>query len=362
MTRVLSAEQIVPCKRWWRVVPTAAGARFAFRSTHRTNATRTWGKAPAMTNHDQPTRQHTFAQQPPARRANDLMRRLAIVACMALATVRVADRQVEAAEVVLNNGQTLVATIDPRTDDKHLWLRYEGQSMTIRRPVAWNRVAGLTVAGHHYDRQTAREAAMAHAEPEMARRTRRAGKTVLPPKGSPEWAGLKAKGNTMADWARGALGLEPRVVSVEARAQLANWDADVEPDGLVVEVTPVAAQGQAAAVDGTVDVQLFEVPRFSDSRRVPHVRQGRWVRTFSAEQLQGGSVMFRLPFQASNPALSNDIATHGLVHVRLNVPGHGTFETSLPDVRLRPYSAVRDHLQQTTGSRYLPYERRGSGR
>jgi hypothetical protein len=44
------------------------------------------------------------------------------------------------------------------------------------------------------------------------------------------------------------------------------------------------------------------------------------------------------------------------------VPGQGTFETTESLLRIRPYSAVRDQLQLSTGRRFFPRERTGDGR
>jgi hypothetical protein len=44
------------------------------------------------------------------------------------------------------------------------------------------------------------------------------------------------------------------------------------------------------------------------------------------------------------------------VHVRLNVPGPGTFEATENLVRIRPYSLLRDAQQQLNGRRFFPTE------
>jgi len=261
------------------------------------------------------------------------------------------------AEVVLDNGQTLTAAIDPKTNDERLWLRFEAESMTILRPVPWPHVESLVIDGRAIAPENQVQAAIAGAEPAVARLHRAPAPTQLPPttpNGSPT-----ADRPTIAALAGQALGLSERVVAAEAHAYLANWDSDVEADGLVVEVLAISTSGHAIPLDGTVDVRLYSIARASDSTPTTARRLGRWVRTFTSADVRASGVSMRLPFQGVHPSFDTRVAPHGLVHVRLNVPGHGTFETSVTDVRVRPYSAVRDSLEQRTGHRFLPLERHG---
>jgi len=71
--------------------------------------------------------------------------------------------------------------------------------------------------------------------------------------------------------------------------------------------------------------------------------------------------VYRLPFQAVHPEFDTDWAAHGLVHVRLTVPGHGVFEASQEVVRIRAFSPIRDELEMSTGRRFFPIERTGRG-
>ncbi|MFH1923324.1 MAG: hypothetical protein ABIP48_25965, partial [Planctomycetota bacterium] len=68
---------------------------------------------------------------------------------------------------------------------------------------------------------------------------------------------------------------------------------------------------------------------------------------------------YRFPFQAVHPEFDLELAPYAAVHARLSVPGEGVFEATESDVRVRPYSATRDHLQYTTGQRFFPLERTG---
>lgn len=283
-----------------------------------------------------------------------VLRALSFVMVATLACL--ASRHVSAGTVTieLQSGRTMTATIDPRTDEHRLWLRFESPSMTILRPIRWHDIAGFVIAGISYTAQQQVAAALEHAEPQTAAIHR----LPLPASMPRQTADApRREHRNMADLATEALSAAPRVTSVRAEAYLANWDADVEPDGLVVEVSPLASDGAAVRVDGTVEVELF-APRPPMPLARPRVaRIGRWVRTFQPDDLGISGLVFKLPFQAIDPSFDLEIAAHGLVHIRLNVPGHGTLETTLTDVRVRPYSALRDQLQQTEGRRFLPSER-----
>jgi hypothetical protein len=62
-----------------------------------------------------------------------------------------------------------------------------------------------------------------------------------------------------------------------------------------------------------------------------------------------------LAFQDVNPEFGKNLGPHGAIHATLSVPGQGTFEAT-GDTRIRPYSLIRDRLQQTTGRRFFPEE------
>ena len=147
---------------------------------------------------------------------------------------------------------------------------------------------------------------------------------------------------------------------------IANWDADVETDGLVVEVAPLDAYGTLVPASGTLEVELF-----APQRRVFHhapLSGGdtlelveRWTRALNAVDFGPRGVQVRLPYGAIHPELRPDwmASWYGLVHVRLTIPGHGVFEDSRDGVRIRPWAPNRDHLEMNTGRRFLPTERLG---
>jgi hypothetical protein len=148
---------------------------------------------------------------------------------------------------------------------------------------------------------------------------------------------------------------------VRIDAYVANWDQDVEVDGLVVHVFPLDCDGLVTPVDGTLNVTLVgqQLGAVRDREPFPHL--GQWTRAVCLEDFGPAGAVYRLPFQAVHPEFDLRVSSGALAHARLIVPGSGTFEDSQATLRIRPYSAFRDHLQQRRGTRFLPVERTGRG-
>jgi hypothetical protein len=153
------------------------------------------------------------------------------------------------------------------------------------------------------------------------------------------------------------------VRSIRAGAYLSNWDGGVLQDGLVVEVQPITRGGGMAAVDGTLEVELFapQIRRFQDAPRNRGATLepiGRWTMAVSAADFTARGFAAELPFQAIQPQTDQNILPWGMVHVKLSVPGDGVFETTLEYVRVRPWAPLRDFYGLHQNRRFLPTERK----
>jgi hypothetical protein len=149
------------------------------------------------------------------------------------------------------------------------------------------------------------------------------------------------------------------VRSLAIDVRVANWDADVEVDGLLLDVYPRDAEGRTVPVAATLQVELTGERTGIVRRPRPFVRLGRWTKLIRPDMVSSNGARFRLPFLASHPQWETDLASFGLVHVRLNVPGHGVFEASDATVRIRPYGLMRDRLQEHSGRRFFAPEMTG---
>ena len=149
------------------------------------------------------------------------------------------------------------------------------------------------------------------------------------------------------------------VRSIAVEAYLTNWDADVEVDGIALHLYPLDGAGMLTAANGSLEVTL--VGQYSAGYTAGGQFQtvGRWTRSMRAAERCVDGFVFRLPFQAVHPEFERELSKTGLLHVRLSVPGQGVFEASAAALRIRPYSPVRDRLEQVEDRRFFPIERTG---
>ena len=212
--------------------------------------------------------------------------------------------------VWLESGRQFTAEVDSRTDAKHLWLRFEGRATVLRRPIQWARISAAKYQGEEVALADFSQLAM-----DLAEKTDDHGKwsTALPP--SPD-----STHSTFAGLAHGALADSPQVSSIEVDAFAANWDRDVETDGIVVRVTALDRQGRSVRVDGSLEVELVASRPVAMTTRgyargrdlgPAFVRIGRWTRKLESTTHPDGVAEFRLPFRAASPDVDLDLGSLG---------------------------------------------------
>lgn len=165
-----------------------------------------------------------------------------------------------------------------------------------------------------------------------------------------------------------------RVVSLSVRARLANWDSDPQPDGLLVELTPLDANGEFTRVSGNVDLVLYgerhqQSAMSHDDRDAFFIleKTNKLIRVAATgnktsqeigPEIGSDAYFLRLPFRNFDPNRDFSIGEFGILQARLSVPGQGVFKASDDWTQIRDSSRTRDNLQQLTGRRYLPTESR----
>jgi hypothetical protein len=240
--------------------------------------------------------------------------------------------------VRLASGREFTGQVDTHTDEQ-LWLRFSRGGGHMLRPINWERVAAAKLDDHAVELDNLRAvcARVKSATP---------AKQILPP------ADAVAKAPLL---------VAPAIASIRIDAWLANWDADVETDGICVQVQPLDTNGDVAAVSGTGAIELYAARQ----RKYHEAPQSggwmtelmqRWSASVEPEQFGANGVLWRLPFAAEHPEFSSGVDNLGLVHVRLAVPGSGVFEQSLDGVRLRNWSPVRDSMYRQNGQRFFSTE------
>jgi hypothetical protein len=270
--------------------------------------------------------------------------------------------------VTVASGRGFVGEVDPRTDENRLWLRWSHGTIAVLRPIDWQRVVQADFADKTFSRDELRRAVVQPADPatevrEPGVRRRRivrvhaglggdsglADPTVSPPR--------PAEASTVGAGPRRS----PRITCLAMDASAANWDSDVEMDGLLVQLHPLDATGEVVPVKGTLAVTLIGWRTGRTRSRQPPVRLARWTRAVHPDDLGPLGIEYRLPFQSVHPEFDLRWASQGTVHARLNASGQGVFASTDSTVRIRPSSALRDHLEYVSGGRFFPVERTGRG-
>jgi hypothetical protein len=273
-----------------------------------------------------------------------------IVVCGSAISAAADDRLVE---LSVAGGRQYHGVIDPSSNQDKLVLRTGRNGITLLRPIAWDRIVAAKLDGDSIDPPKLKEMV---------------GSGLTVPDSGRKRIELRDAGKVAEASQKAAVSSPPQqIVSVSFDAFVANWDQDVEMDGLVVELAAVDAKEFLAACEGTVEIELF-----APQRRVFHhaPRSGgdtlelveRWSRSIAAQDFGKSNVRLRLPFGTIHPELDADwlASSYGLVHVRVAIPGHGVFDASQDGVRIRPWAPNRDNLEMNAGRRFVPTE--GLGR
>jgi hypothetical protein len=249
--------------------------------------------------------------------------------------------------VELDSGRAFVGEVDAKSDDERMWIRFSQPGVTLLRPIAWDRIARVRRGDAVL---TAGE--LRASLPSLATET----PSVEPADSPPLTAEAVPRGRLLPEAALDLHpALPPRVAMLQIRATAANWDGDVELDGIELEVEPLTGGRYRLPVDGTLYVHLLGSLRHREA--LPDL--GRWTRRVRESDFVHGVAVYRLPFQAIHPQFDLEVEKLGLVHARLAVPAHGVFDASEELVYLRPFSAMREELQALTGRRFFPIERLG---
>jgi hypothetical protein len=215
----------------------------------------------------------------------------------------------EPISVSLASGRHFTGLVDARTDDARLWLRVESGSITLLRPIDWDRVAGAQTGAK---KLSADELRAESASLKSAQATIEHDEAGVPPSDGAD--GSKAE-------------LQHPVRSIQIDASLGHWTPTTEATGIVVTLQPLDALGNLVAVDGTLDVDLIgqRLTVVTEGNGFP--RLGRWNIAVRPADFGPSGAVYEFSFQAVHPDLA--------------------------------YSSVRDHVQQATGSRFLPEEQTG---
>ena len=281
--------------------------------------------------------------------------------------IAVADQQLQRITVELSSGRSLSGFVDSQTDANRLWLRWGQGLMVVLRPIHWEKVVCVQADGESFSAgdflrtvNGGRKTLPGSTDEPVVLRLP-AERFATPSNATSDRLPQDTAATSMVG-ARAAVervGSARKVRSLVIDARVANWDGDVEVDGLIVHVYPTDAEGRPVPVSGTLEVNLIGTGGGSG---IPANRLARWTRRVRDTDFNSGRVSYRLPFQSIHPEFDPQWSSYGVVHCRLSVPGVGVFERTESSLRLRPYSAFRDGLQLGTGRRFLSLEKTGRGK
>lgn len=242
-------------------------------------------------------------------------------------------------ELTTASGRTFRGTISPKSDFNTVHLSTSRGSIELSRPISWTAIRHLTInelpASFEKLATLITKVKSADDQPES-----KVDVITLGPPTTP-------RENEVAVQQKEAGPTTAPVSSVSSWATFKSWDSDPSVDGLEVTFTPEDSQGLPTAARGHVEAELYAFQKTSFSS-VPHGHGARFVKIGSwripLEQTfpRYDSRVARLPYQSISPATDGSISPLGTLVIKLVVPGQGTFSASMEDVRLRPYSSIRD--------------------
>jgi len=263
--------------------------------------------------------------------------------------------------------RAMEAAIDPRTDLHHLRLRLERPGITLWRSAAWDEVEWVQIGHQKLSgpqlQQLVERLRAEHPRSTVPERQAEPNNTIVI-RGRPEPIdGQQEPVQRRAPPERSASKQPQGLVRfLKLDATVANWDADPETDGLLVRIEPVGEDGAPVAVSGLLEVELVAFATGRAASQQPFTRIAYWAEAVWPEDFGPGGAVYRLPFQQVHPEFDRQYAAHASVLARLSVPAMGVFAATADTVRIRPFSPVRDKLQQLTGQRFFPQEHTTDGR
>jgi hypothetical protein len=284
--------------------------------------------------------------------------------CLVVLTVSAlccSARAADTIEVELNSGRRLSGLIGSTSNQSTLNLRIGNSSLWIVQPIPWDRIQSATRNGDSLTMD------QLHKEADRLSGLSEGDLLPLPP--PPAKEPQLVEPHTPQSVAVAATEFSPpKVFAINVTAVVANWDADVEPDGVIVNIRPLDQQGAIVPTSGSLQLVLagtrrgrrsFHASELYNSNEVSLI--GRWTRRLRMQDIGPNGAFFKLPFGAIDANFDPAVGDMGLIHARLAVAGMGVFQDAHDNILLRTPGFNRDALELSTGQRFLPFEQTGRG-
>lgn len=254
-------------------------------------------------------------------------------------------------ELTTASGRTFRGTISPKSNFETVRITSTRGSIELTRPIAWKAIRGLTIneqpASFEQLTTLIRRIQDSHAKSDAPAKILTLGPSPV----------TSHEHDVSIEQKKASRHSAP-VAYLSAWATCKSWNRDSAVDGLEVTFTAEDSQGLPTAVEGHLEAELYAFQGASFSE-VPHgegsrfQRIGSWRVPLDETTARYDSRVARLSYQGTSPATDGEISPLGILVLTLVVPGQGTFSSTLEDVRLRPYSAVRDTNQLRGHPRYV---------
>jgi len=308
-------------------------------------------------------------------RLQRLIRRLALAISIFVAALPafVAAEETATVAVGLRSGKVFVGLVDPKANNRQLWLRTSRAGIELRRPIDWENILLVRQGDREFSGEEFRGEVLSSQTVATSLRMNEADElpapsvvaapesNQVPPHVGEKPAAVRPKewlpDHRMAQFIQAARANNTQVCSLSIDAQVANLNRTVEADGLVLHIYPLDGAGNMIPVDGTLDVELVASVPPGWPRGEPLPSIGRWSFRLIPQQFGPAGAIVKLPFQGVHPEFDLNLGPFGLVHARLSIPGNGSFEASQAALRIRPYSVIRDQSQLIDGRRFFDVER-----
>lgn len=261
------------------------------------------------------------------------------LACPALLLVAVCCRaEADETPVTVHTTDRGVVTglVDPRTDERALWVRRQTPQILLSNAIPWNVVVAVVHKDVEIEKSVFQRTAANYA---VEAKSLFAG----PPTRRSFPTGGKADRKSAP------------VATVAVDAWPASFDRDVEVDGLIVSLAALDRRGAAVAVRGNFSARLVVEEYAVQTGRIRFREGQRWTEQVAVEDFLDGVACYRLPFRVLQPERNLQLRSVALLNVRLSVAGEGNFSASTP-VTIRPLDPFRDRLQLETGRRFAAGE------
>jgi hypothetical protein len=260
---------------------------------------------------------------------------------LAMAPARAADTlTVNAA-----SGRVFTGEVDPRTDEQTLWLRGGKTNAFVVRPIEWRRVVSVEAKGKQL---TADEFRRTIAQPDWQWADELPSRAL--PKTTRDPSEPRQETLPPTDTATASADMQSLapVRSLHIDVETCRWRSGTETRGMSLNVVPLDDWGQLVPALGTLTVELIGQGYANGISGQEFPQLARWSVVVDPADYGPSGAVVHLPFQALHPDFrqGTEVSSFGLVQAQLSVAGDGVFAASADFVRIRPYSPLRDALEQ----------------